>query len=262
MLFDTDTFEKMLATSWLGRSFFYFEELDSTSSHAKKMNRDQRLHGALIVADDQLKGRGQYDRSWKTEPACNLTFSLIFEPHDEGRIPILSLACALAATEVFEEAAGKKFQLKWPNDIYCDEKKVGGILTETLFNGNELHRIILGMGLNINQQNFGDELQGLATSLIKITGEKLSRESVLRSILMRIEYLYRLWVNQNVALIQSINKKLIGYGKWVDLEVNKEVLPEKYKFLGINENGALLVLNKDLEVDTFSYEQVRIHSDH
>ena len=260
-MFNTQQFEEHLATSWLGRSFFYFPELDSTNSYAKVMDRSDALHGALIIADAQTAGRGQHQREWHSEQGENLTFSLIFEPSSHQRLTILTLSCALAVADVCGEQVKSKFNLKWPNDVLFEGKKLCGLLTEAIYNGNLLDRVIIGVGINVNQTEFDKELESSAISLTSITKQKFSREQLLARVLSKIEYYYRLWETHNIDLVKTINKSMLGYGAWAKLNVNGFDREGLFKFLGVNENGALVVLNKDLEVDTFSYEQVRIKID-
>lgn len=257
-MFDQTIFNKELSTSWLGRELFYFQELESTNTYAKKVPKKASLHGALVLADHQTAGRGQHQRTWTIEPCQNLTFSLIFEPQQSDRLSILTLACALAVCEYIEENLKVSAQLKWPNDVLIAGKKVSGLLTETVFKGDVLERLIIGIGININQQKFAADLNDTATSFISLNKKLHQRELILARLLSRIEYLYRLWSTHDLDLPKKINKKLIGYGKWVRLEVDGVLRSEEYKFLGINESGHLVVLNKALEVDTFSYEQVRV----
>lgn len=219
------------------------------------------MHGTLIIADTQHQGRGQYERRWEAAPGKNLTFSLVFEPHHHSRVTLLSLACALAVADVFDSISNHEFCLKWPNDIMCGDKKVGGILTETIYNGNVLDRVIVGIGLNVGQTEFEGQLKDSATSLALLNTETPEREELLALILDRIEYLYRLWSGHETTLIKAINRRLIGFGKWVRVSVNGSDLEGAYKFLGVNVKGELHLLNKDFEVDTFSYEQIRIHPD-
>ena len=257
-MFDTELFEKHLATSWMGRSFYFFEELPSTNSYAKKIKDSGSLHGAVVLTDHQTGGRGQYDRKWHASAGENLTFSLIFEPQKAERFSLLTLACALSITEVINEMCGISAVLKWPNDILHDGKKLSGILTETLFLGNHLERVVVGIGLNVYQTEFEDDLSGQASSLKLEADADCLREELLAKILQRIEYRYRLWNQYSIELVKQINKALIGFGKWRSLQVNGEKLEEKYKFLGVNEAGELMALNKDLDLKTFSYEHVRV----
>ncbi len=259
-MFDSELFENQLATSWLGRSFHFFEELPSTNSYAKQLNNEGTQHGVLVLTDNQTGGRGQYDRVWKADPTKNLTFSLVFEPQKAERFSLLTLACALAVSEVVNSCANVETKLKWPNDILCNGKKLCGILTETQFSGNKLERVVVGLGLNVNQVGFEGELVKKATSIKKECGIEFAREKVLADILQKIEYRYRLWNQFNADLVKQINKALIGFGEWTRLEVNDEPLDGEFKFLGVNESGSLIALNKDYDIRSFSHEQVRVQS--
>lgn len=259
-MFDKKELENQIATSWLGRSFYFYEEIPSTNSHAKKLTKNESLHGVLIVADHQSEGRGQYDRQWKTNAGQNLTFSLILEPPNAERLILLTLACALAIEEALAEVVRTPCIIKWPNDILCEGKKLCGILTETVFSGNVLDRVVVGIGLNVNQTNFGDELADTAVSLKQIAGGKqdLSRENILAAILQKMEYRYRLWLQHDSQIVKQINLKLQGFGQWRKLQVDGNILQGKYKFLGVNERGELMVLDENLDIKKFTYEQIRI----
>lgn len=222
------------------------------------MSRVDTLHGSLVLADSQTDGRGQYNKEWKANPQENLTFSLIFEPNSQQRLTILTLACALAVADVCGEHVRSSFDLKWPNDVLFKGRKLAGLLTEAIYNGNVLERVIVGIGINVNQSTFDETVKNSAISLFQITKKNYSRERLLAGILIRIEYYYRLWDKRDIDLIRTINKTLLGFGSWTTINVNGVEKEGKFKFLGVNENGSLLVLNKELEVDTFSYEQVRI----
>ncbi|MEX2605482.1 MAG: biotin--[acetyl-CoA-carboxylase] ligase [Gracilimonas sp.] len=260
-MFDTKLFEKHLATSWLGRSFSFFEELPSTNSYAKSIEGEKRLHGSLVLTDYQTKGRGQYERDWIVEAGKNLTFSLVFLPDKAERLTLLTLASALAIAEAIDEFSAISTQLKWPNDILHGGKKLCGLLTETQFTGNKLEKVVVGIGINVNQEKFQGELEETATSILlgsPDSGKTLSREKLLAEVLKKMEYCYRQWDNSEEKLVKDINQKMAGFGKWIKLKVNGETLAGKYKFLGVNSVGELVALNKDLDVRTFSYEQVRV----
>lgn len=124
-----------------------------------------------------------------------------------------------------------------------------------------LERVVIGIGINVNQETFTEDLASSAISLRSITAKEYSRELLLARILTKIEFYYRLWESRDIDLIRTINKAMLGYGSWTKINVNGRDKEGTFKFLGVNENGALVVLNKDLEVDTFSYEQVRIRID-
>ncbi len=261
VLFSIEKYRQALATQWLGQEIEYFVEIGSTNSYFKKKPADEITHGQICITDRQTKGRGQYRRDWKSEAGKNLTFTLAFRPSDPNRFHVLTLACARAAVAEFEETLDCRAFIKWPNDILIDGKKVAGLLTETMFAGNALDRLLIGIGLNVNQQKFPAELANKATSLRQIAKAGIEREKLLARLLLRIEYEYMRWHKKNDALVKSINQKIIGYGQWVGMQVNGYTTEKRHKLLGINQKGQLTAVSKEGDLETFSYEQIRLATD-
>ncbi|HKK46440.1 MAG TPA: biotin--[acetyl-CoA-carboxylase] ligase [Balneolaceae bacterium] len=258
--FDMRSLDQKLSTQWLGRNACYFEELGSTNTYAKKMPSEEVKHGLLCLADNQTNGRGQYDRKWESEIGKNLTFSLAFRPQTSERFHVLTLACALALVEYLNHCLQQKkcAYIKWPNDVMLNGKKVAGFLTETVFSGNKLDRLVIGIGFNVNQKEFPDKIADKSTSVYLEKGETLVREEVLSELLSRIEYKYNLWHRRQSGLIKAINRNIEGYGQWINLVVDNNQLEDPYKLLGIDETGKLLVLDDDGGIQSFSYEQIRL----
>ncbi|HKJ31626.1 MAG TPA: biotin--[acetyl-CoA-carboxylase] ligase [Balneolales bacterium] len=258
-MFDVTLFQKHLNTTWLGQDFKYYETIDSTNTYLKKLENNDLCHGAVCLADFQTGGRGQYKRKWLSKPGENLIFSMVFCPDTNKRILVLSLLSACAFADVIEDDYQLKVNIKWPNDLYVKGKKVAGILTETIFSGNKLERIIIGLGLNVNQREFEGEVQTKATSLInELDGQVISREYILQRALKHIEELYILWEENNPDLIKRINKRLIGYGEKVKLSVDGKIADETCTLLGINEEGYILFLDENLDILVYTYQQIRI----
>lgn len=256
-MFNKKLFQQNLTTNWAGQELVFLDKVESTNTYAK--NLEKVVPGTVVLAEAQTAGKGQHKKVWSVEPGKNLTFSLIFTPKQADRITLLTLACASAIEDVickyFDDCT---INLKWPNDVICDGKKISGLLTEVIYNGNKVDRVIVGIGLNVNQDVFSTDLQDVATTMKLISGKEESREQLLCNLLTRIEYNYQRWANNSIDLVKEINPKLQGYGDWVTLLVNGKPESGKKKFLGMNELGALQVLNKELGVDTFSYEQIRV----
>lgn len=257
-MFDVDHFKNVLKTQWLGHDFQYIEELESTNSYLKKVPESEMSHGKVCLADHQTKGRGQYERGWESMPGKNLTFTIGFLPSVAERLHVLTLACAFSVVELIESETRLKAFIKWPNDIIVNERKLAGLLTETVFSGNRLDRVVVGIGFNINQEKFGPEINQTATSLLLEGGRSFEREQLLADYLGLVEYSYHLWNRNEKNLLKSINQKIIGYGDWISLSVNGHQRAEKYKLIGINERGELTVINEESELETFSYEQIRL----
>ncbi|MEX2641594.1 MAG: biotin--[acetyl-CoA-carboxylase] ligase [Balneolales bacterium] len=259
-MFDVNEFFRSLNTQWLGRHFWYFKELDSTNGYVKSKKKAETAHGLTCIADSQRQGRGLYGKTWETQPAANLTFTVVFKPALNNCLQTLNLMSALSVSEVLQQQTGLNFSLKWPNDVYYGNRKIGGLLTETSFTGPNLDRILLGIGLNINQREFNGELHDKACSLSLITDKDgFCREDLLAHILNQIEHNYQQWENNDQLLIRGINRKLIGYGKWVRLQVDGVHSKEPSKLLGVNSSGFLHVLNNEDELKIFTHEEVRIH---
>lgn len=260
-MFDVEQFKKVLQTRWLGHDFLYAEELESTNSYAKKAPEEEISHGTVCLADHQTRGRGQYERNWQSLPEQNLTFTIVLMPRRSERLHILTLACARAAVELIEKQTALRAHIKWPNDIMINGGKVAGLLTETVFCGNTLDRVVVGIGLNVNQEMFDDHIRRTATSLKIEEGHSFCREKLLAGYLGIAEHCYTRWHKNDPALLKSINQKIIGYGNWITLSVNGDSRPDKYKLVGVNEKGHLTVINKESEVETFSHEQIRLITD-
>jgi len=258
-LFDVKHYKKILKTSWLGQHFIYHESTESTNTFLKKMEVVENCHGIVCLADYQTGGRGQYKRKWLSKPGENLMFSIALHPEANNRILVLSLLAACAIADVIEKKLKVKICIKWPNDLYISGKKVAGILTETVFNGKKLDRIIIGVGLNVNQREFIPELHNNATSLSLASNKKgISREDILANALERIEKLYILWERNEADLIKMIDRRLIGYGQKVKISVDGEIAEELCTLLGINEEGHIVFLDENLDVIVYTYQQIRI----
>lgn len=257
--FDKPTFLQKLNTHWLGQSIRYFEELPSTNTSLKKLPSSDIEHGLFCLTDHQTRGRGQYEREWESEKGKNLTFSLVLTPANPVRFHVLTLACALAIVEKLNAfLSASCAAIKWPNDVILNDKKTAGILTETVFSGNQFNRLIIGIGINVNQKKFSADLAEIATSVSLEKGEEVNREHFLADLLNRIEHKYNQWEQQQSSLIKTINRNIIGYGQWVGLKIDDELQDEPYKLLGIDEHGALMMLNRDGGIDSFSYEQIQL----
>lgn len=258
-MFDVTYFQNNLDTSWLGKPFWFFETIDSTNNHIKSQDSVNTPHGLVCLADYQTAGRGQHDRNWVSSSSKNLMCSFLLKPQHRERLFVLSLMTASAICKVFETLIPGIFSIKWPNDVYFGPWKIGGILMETVFEGNKLERLVIGMGLNVNEETFNSDLTDKATSLYMLnSGKYIDREKLLCDLLKKIEAGVEQWEKEDKDLIKQINSRIIGYGKDVKLTIDGKCDDVWYKLLGINGNGHLMVLSPDLEVVTFTYEQIRV----
>ena len=155
-------------------------ETASTNTYLQQLDTDRHLpEGHIVYTDTQRAGRGQRGNSWESQPGKNLTFSLLLRPE---HIPpnqqfLLSQAVSLAMTDLLGRYA-TGFSIKWPNDIYWEDKKIAGILIENVLSGTTFARSIVGIGLNINQATFVSDAPN-PVSLFQITGHTYDIEAVL-----------------------------------------------------------------------------------
>ncbi|NBB77363.1 MAG: biotin--[acetyl-CoA-carboxylase] ligase, partial [Bacteroidetes bacterium] len=189
-LFDTERFNHDLQTTWLGRDFIYIEETDSTNSFLKVKSSRELLHGTVALTDHQTRGRGQYERFWESDQGKNLTFTIALRPKEASRLNLLSLASAYAAARALEMHLERAVSLKWPNDLMVGGKKIGGLLTESVFSGEKPDRLLIGIGLNVNQVKFPEKLAHKATSMQLLAAKTYSRETILCDILLEAEQVY------------------------------------------------------------------------
>lgn len=256
--FNIEEFQNRLRTSWLGSEFLYEENLPSTNSYLKKIPTDYITQGTVAITDHQTKGRGQYEKYWEAEPGANLTFTMAFKPKSGERMSLLTLGCAYAIKRSLQPYINSPIRIKWPNDILVKNKKLGGILTECMFLGSVPERVLIGIGLNINQTSFSDPLRNIATSLAIESKTIHSRELILAEVLSQIEHVYTRWLKSDTLLPKDISREIIGYGEWVGLSINGVESEKKHKFLGVDGKGCCLLLNDEMDVNTFSHEQIRI----
>ncbi len=193
---------KHLRTAWLGQSYTFFEELDSTNSYlaalAANGSAHSAPHGAVVAAGYQSQGRGRGRRRWLAPPHSSLLFSMLLYPNwPAARAPWLTMIAALAVVETIERAAPLTAALKWPNDIMLRPTpqapwhKVGGILLETGLDGERLQQAIVGIGLNVNIP--AAELPPATTpaaSLLLAAGQRFDLGPLFAAILQRLEAHY------------------------------------------------------------------------
>jgi BirA family biotin operon repressor/biotin-[acetyl-CoA-carboxylase] ligase len=180
-----------LRTHDFGRKIHAFDVIDSTNLFAKSLSAKTAPHGTLIIAEEQTAGKGRLGRRWQSEKGANLLFSLVLHPkfHFE-KTKLLPFAAGLAVADAIEHHTGLKTECKWPNDVLIEKKKVAGILMETAMQEMVTKEIILGIGVNVNQQHFPPELALTATSLFLQTGKTVDRTTLLQTLLEELEHRY------------------------------------------------------------------------
>ncbi len=222
----------------IGRDIFHFKEIDSTNNYAKKIANDGCPHGAIVIAEKQTMGRGRVGREWKSCNSNGLWFSVVLRPDLEPEyIKIVTLAAAIAVVEGIFEAQGIVCGIKWPNDIILENYKLGGILTELSAEPERINYVVVGIGININQDksDFDDDIKNKATSLKIYSGGTVSRVRVLESILTRFEEIY-------TTMVQGKTQEIVNKWSKYSVTLGKEV---KIKYRDIEYIGLAQAITSD-----------------
>ena len=178
-----------LETRFIGQKVIYYPRLTSTMEVAKQEVQQGAAEGTIVIADEQTTGKGRMNRVWLS-PRGSIALSIILYPSLVS-LPYLIMLASLAVVHSIEAAAGLRSQVKWPNDILINGRKVCGILIESSVRGSIVDYAIIGIGVNVNLElSDFPEILPAATSLSDELGREVSRLSLIRRLLVEIEKLY------------------------------------------------------------------------
>lgn len=235
-----------LKTTWMGQPCLYLEQVDSTNNYAKKIAEEGASSGTLVVAREQTAGRGRRGRSWTASEDVNVMMTLLLRPKIRPEhASRLTLLMAMAVVNGIREVTGLDARIKWPNDVVVDGKKVCGILTEMNTEIDYINYVVIGAGINVNQQTFPEELQETATSLSKALGRKVFRSELTAAVLEALEGFYEVFLRTQdlTELYKAYNAVCVNCGQQV------RVLEPGNAYTGtaegINPKGELLVRRDD-----------------
>lgn len=190
MLTKDEIFNSLTTVSF-GRTIRLFETIDSTNTFAKSLELNEAPHGTLIITEEQTAGRGRMQRQWISTKGMNLLFSIVLYPEfNLEKSALLPLIGSLAVADAVDAVTGLSASCKWPNDVLINGKKVCGMLLESSLGTSAPGRIILGIGINVNQQEFPEDLLVKATSLRNESGQEIDRIRLLTTVLGELENRY------------------------------------------------------------------------
>ena len=229
-------------TRWLGSSIYFYQEIDSTNTQAKRLAEEGAPHGSVVVAEVQTGGRGRRGRNWVSAGGSGIWFSLLLRPEIlPDQASMLTLVAAMAVTKAIRRVTSLDAMIKWPNDVVLEGKKVCGILTELSAQIDFVNHIIVGIGINVRRQEFPPELEKVATALEQERQLHVDRASLLEKVLEEFEFYYEKYLcTLDVSLFrEEYQELLVNYGRQI------QVLDPSGAYegvaRGINERGELLV---------------------
>lgn len=241
-MFNIEEFDIKLDTEILARNFVYFEELDSTNSFLLE-SKDYSENGTVVMAEYQLKGRGRKDRDWIAAKEQALTFSILLNKNIEAKyLYVINLGASLAVAQALENLYQLKVNLKWPNDVLINRKKIAGILIESTSKGSDIEKIVIGMGININQPNFKGKYSLPPTSVRLELKRAVSREKFLSEILNIFEGILIQISKNKDKVLQNWKSRCVMIGEKVHVIDDEK---EEYGvFDDIDDNGFLILKSK------------------
>ncbi|KAF5051768.1 MAG: biotin--[acetyl-CoA-carboxylase] ligase [Sedimentibacter saalensis] len=234
-----ENLNKHLNTKFMGRNVVFVEKVDSTNNYAK--NNDLS-NGSLVTCEEQTTGRGRLGRRWESQKG--MCMSVVLIPEIElSQISKITQVCAAAVAKALDELEIIS-QIKWPNDIFLNGKKICGILTEMKTEMNKNPYVVVGIGMNINNDNFPDEIKDVASSLYMETGIIFEKSLVAAKILNNFEILYNEFIKGNFKESLDIcREKSYVIGKNINLIENN--LVRKATAVDISSEGELVVITED-----------------
>jgi len=237
-----DVIRNKLSQSLFAPNIVFNETVDSTNTLLKDLAARGAAEGTIVIAEEQTAGRGRMGRAWLSPGHSNLYLSLLLRPAIKpDQAFVLTMVMALATIDGVEKVSGLGPMIKWPNDLYVDGRKLGGILTELSVRDRAVEHVVLGLGLNVNWKP-GEE-RGIvyqATSVFKETGRKISRNGLLVEILISFEDYYGRVLAGNIAEIyDKWNERSMLLGKPVEIKTTDGRLFGRA--LRIDRKGALVI---------------------
>ena len=238
-MFNIENFDIKLETNFVGRNFIYSEESESSNSYLLEKPNNFK-NGTVYLTEYQNSGKGRLNRPWHSNKGQNLTFSiLISENIDEYNPNFINLAASLAVSSSIENLYQVKTLLKWPNDVLVDNKKISGILLESISQSGEINKIVVGIGVNVNQTKFVGDFRLQPTSIKFELKKEINRERLLSEILNTFEEYMEQSRKNSKLFLDEWRERCRMIGEHVSVETSTE---KKFGiFYDIDANGLMIL---------------------
>ena len=235
-----------LRSKWMGRHLVYFPETDSTNIQAKRLGEEGAPEGTLVVAERQTAGKGRRGRTWSSPSGTSIYMSFLLRPNIPPRCaPMVTLIAGLAGAKAVNQVTGLNARIKWPNDLVVNGKKICGILTEMSAEMEGIHYIVTGIGINVNQKEFPEEIRDKATSLLLEGGRRFNRSQLIAGVMEWFElYVERFLETKDLSFLKEDYEEMLA-----NLNQEVQVLDPAGEYhgvcRGIDKDGQLLVERDD-----------------
>ena len=246
-----DLLRKRVNGKLFGKRFYHFFKTDSTNRVAMELAYAGEEEGAVVLAEEQTAGRGRAGRKWHSELGTGIYVSLLLRPRlSPVQAPLLTMLAGLSLHSTILAHTDLNTELKWPNDVLVQGKKLGGILTEMHAEPSQVRFVIVGIGLNVNQEKFPAELTSIATSLRKESGKAHSRLELLVRLLREFETDYNHFLREGPSYVVKRFAEVSQFagGKRVRVDTGRDTYSGQTA--GLSADGLLLVKKDDGETVT------------
>jgi BirA family transcriptional regulator, biotin operon repressor / biotin---[acetyl-CoA-carboxylase] ligase len=246
-----DMLRQRLKGSLFGKRIYHFFKIDSTNRVALELGHAGEPEGAVVLAEEQTAGRGRAGRTWQSDRAAGIYVTLLLRPKiSPVQAPLLTMMAGLSAYTAIEAQTGMAPDLKWPNDLLLRGKKAGGILTEMHAEPSQVRFVIVGIGLNVNQEKFAGELGTTATSLRIETGKQQSRLELLVRLLREFESDYNRFLREGPPAVTPKFEAVSSYARGKRVRVASGAVNFSGVTAGLGPEGLLQVKRDDGQVVT------------
>jgi len=237
-----DQLRKRLKGNLFGKRVFHFFKTDSTNRVAMGLGYAGEPEGAVVLAEEQTDGRGRAGREWHSERGTGLYFTVLLRPRlSPAQAPLLTMLAGLSARDAIEAQTDLTPELKWPNDLLINGKKVGGILTEMHAEPSVVRFVIVGIGINVNQDKFPVELAPIATSLRRESGKMNYRLELLARFLTQFEVDYNRYLREGAAFVVERFLQVSDFANGCRVRVDSGSESYMGTTAGLSSEGLLLV---------------------
>ena len=235
--------KSLMHTEWVAKEVLYFDTIDSTNTKAQELAEKGYPSGTLVVADKQESGKGRRGRSWVSPSGTGIFMTLMIKPDiNPNNASMLTLVAGLAVAKAKTNGLSAEAMIKWPNDIVVNSKKVCGILTEMNAQFDYINHIVVGIGINVHNESFPEEISQMASSLmIEAGGKRFHRAQIIAETMSYFEQYYDTFLKTQdlSALVREYDELLVNRNKSVRVLDPKE--PFDGKAMGITPKGELIV---------------------
>lgn len=251
--------QALLTTEFTGRNILCLDSVDSTNNYLLSM-AGSLPEGYTVTAEEQTAGKGRRGRSWVADRGFSILASVLFKPGVKPELlSFITSVASISIVRAIADETGLPAMIKWPNDVYLDGMKLGGILAENAWYRDGQGCVILGMGINVNQQSFPEDISDVATSLRITGGREYNREVILAGLLNDLENNYRLFLREgSLPFIDELKNRSCVLGERVRVTGTDPVI--EGRAIDITDEGFLLVREHTGEMHILSAGDVSVRT--